>query len=161
MKYITIACLAALIIASCSSPKSNTAGADSVINEETVAKNTPINNNNPAVYSLCFLNREGKDSTSIELVVSGDKVTGTMNWLPYQKDSRKGTLNGIIKNDELLATWNFMQEGMKDTLKLNFLLKDGELSQKPLKQNAKTGRQQTDESADYSIKYESSTRLHK
>ncbi|MDB5155410.1 MAG: hypothetical protein JWR50_117 [Mucilaginibacter sp.] len=83
-----------------------------------------------------------------------------MNWLPYQKDSRKGTLDGALKNDTIHAVWSFMQEGMMDTLKLNFQIKNGELSQKPLKLNTKTGREQTDESSDYSITYNSSTKLH-
>jgi hypothetical protein len=94
-------------------------------------------------------------------VIHGIKATGQMNWLPYQKDSRKGTLDGIIKNDTLHATWSFMQEGMKDTLKLSFLFKNNQLAQKPLKLNVKTGRDQTDESASYSISYEANDVLHK
>lgn len=84
-----------------------------------------------------------------------------MNWLPYQKDSRKGTLDGTIINDTIHATWTFMQEGMKDTLKLNFLFKKSQLSLKPLKLNTKTGREQTDEKAGYEIAFDSDTKLHK
>lgn len=84
-----------------------------------------------------------------------------MNWLPYQKDSRKGKLDGIIKNDTIRATWSFMQEGMKDTLKLNFQFKNSQLSQKPLKLNTKTGREQTDEKAGYELAFDSDTKLHK
>jgi hypothetical protein len=163
MKFITLTCVAALFITACSSPQKKAAGTDTVINGDTIAKakDTPTNNNTPTVYSLCFLNKEGRDSTSIELVIHGNAVTGLMNWLPYQKDSRNGVLAGTIKNDTLRATWGFMQEGQKDTINLNFLFKNSQLSQKPLKFNAKTGRQQTDEKSGYTIKYVSSNVVRK
>jgi hypothetical protein len=151
MKHIiTLGCVATLFLPACSSPNSNTAKTDTIINHNT-----------PAIYSLCFLSKERRDSTSIELVIHGNKVTGQMNWLPYQKDSRKGILDGIIKNDTIRATWNFMQEGTKDTLKLNFLFKNSQLSQKPLKLNTKTGRKQTNEAAGYELTFDSDTKLHK
>jgi hypothetical protein len=163
MKQIALGCLATLLLAACSAPNGGAAKTDTIINNDTLAKakNTPVNNNTPTVYALCFLSKKGRDSTSIELVVHGNKVTGQMNWLPYQKDSRKGPLEGIIKNDTIRATWTFMQEGMRDTLNLNFLFKNSQLSQKPLKLNTKTGREQTDEKADYEIAFDSDTKLHK
>ncbi|MGF7079388.1 hypothetical protein [Mucilaginibacter sp. UYCu711] len=163
MKYIALGCLATLLLAACSSPNSDTAKTDTIINNDSLAKakNTAVNNNTPTIYSLCFLSKKGRDSTSVELVVHGNKVTGQMNWLPYQKDSRKGTLYGTIINDTIHATWTFMQEGMKDTLKLNFLFKNSQLSLKPLKLNTKTGREQTDEKAGYEIAFDSDTKLHK
>jgi hypothetical protein len=164
MKFITLSGLVALFITACSSPQKNTgAKTDTIINGDTLAKakTTPINNNTPTIYSLCFLNQQGRDSTSVELVIHGNKVTGLMNWLPYQKDSRKGTIAGMLKNDTLNATWSYMQEGQKDTLGIKFWLKDSQLSQKPLKLNTKSGREQTDDAAGYSIKYVSSNKVHK
>jgi hypothetical protein len=49
----------------------------------------------------------------------------------------------------------------KDTIGVEFLLKDKQLSQKPLKLNTKTGRQQTDETASYSIKYKVGPKDHR
>lgn len=154
MKKITLSFLSILFLAACSSPDKQSAQTDSLTNKDTLTKAK-------APYPLCFLNKQGKDSTSIELAINGNKVKGQMNWLPYQKDSRKGTIEGTITNDTIHATWSFMQEGMKDTLKLNFLFKNNQLSQKPLKLNVKTGREQTDESAGYSISYEADSVLHK
>jgi hypothetical protein len=113
--------------------------------------------------SLCFLRTEGKtnqDSTSIELVIENNKVTGRMNWMPYQKDSRKGTIEGTIKGDTINAVWSFMQEGMKDTLNLKFKLNNNELLQKPLKLKVTSGREQTDESVGYALNYEASNKVH-
>jgi hypothetical protein len=165
MKYIALFGIAALM-ASCSSPDGKQVGTDTVINGDTLAKaaSTQQTNNTPTVSSLCFLLTEGKsnqDSTSVELVVKGNKITGQMNWLPYQKDSRKGTLTGTISGEDINAVWSFMQEGMTDTLNLQFKLKDGQLSQKPLKLNTGTGRQQTDGAAGYALSYQSNNKIYK
>ncbi|MDP9079409.1 MAG: hypothetical protein M3O71_18410 [Bacteroidota bacterium] len=152
MKYLTLFCIASIFIASCSSNNNKAANKDSVnANAADTGKITAVA---PAASSLCFLKTDVKDTTSIELVTKDTKVTGEMNWLPYQKDSRKGTLNGVVKGDTINAVWSFMQEGMKDTLNLKFVLKNGELMQKPLKLNTKTGREQTDETAGYSTVYQ-------
>lgn len=165
MKRIILLGIAGLCLAACSSNSNKSGKTDTVIAGDTLAKakDTPRTNNTPTVSSLCFLRIDGKakpDSTSIELVIKGDKVSGQMNWMPYQKDSRKGALEGTIKGDTIQARWTFMQEGMKDTLNLKFKLKGEELSQKPLKLNPKTGRDETDKNAAYTLIYRSSMQVH-
>lgn len=158
MKYINLFCIASLLIASCSS--NNNKSVNKVTDTGKIARSAV----QPAASSFCFLRTEGKssrDSTSIELVIKGDKVSGQMNWVPYQKDSRKGTLEGTLKGDTINAVWSFMQEGMKDTLSLKFRLSDDELSQKPLKLNVTSGRDQTDESAGYTLKYQASNKVQR
>jgi hypothetical protein len=150
MKLITILGVL-LIIASCS-----TDGTHDTTNTNPLVKP-------PIVQALCFLLTTGnnnQDSTSIELVIKNNKVTGLMNWLPYQKDSRKGTLTGTIDNNVIQATWHFMQEGMKDTLNLQFKLDSTRLLQKPLMLNPKTSREQTDESAAYTLIYHTSDKIY-
>jgi hypothetical protein len=46
-----------------------------------------------------------------------------------------------------------MQEGMKDTLVVEFKLSAQELAQKPMNLNAATGRKQVNTKADYSVIY--------
>jgi hypothetical protein len=46
-----------------------------------------------------------------------------------------------------------MQEGMKDTLAVEFKLSAQELAQKPMNLNTATGREQLNIRADYSVKY--------
>lgn len=157
MKYLALGCIATLLLAACTS-SSKTEVTDTVVKRDTVVKD---GKDTAVVYSVCFLQTQGKDSTSVELLVKDNKVTGHLNWMPYQKDSRKGTLEGTLKNDTIRATWSFMQEGMKDTLDVNFLLRGETLAQKPLKLNTKTGREQTDEAAGYAVVYDASTKLHK
>jgi len=128
--------------------------------QEALPANKTTSNKAPIANALCFLLIENRDSTSIELVIKNNKVTGIMNWLPYQKDSRKGTLSGTINHDRVQATWSFMQEGMKDTLNLRFKLDSNRLLQKPLIYNAKTGRQQTNTSANYTLAYHTSDKVY-
>lgn len=161
MKYINLFCIAVLLMASCSSNNEKSSGKDTLANSDTAT--TAKVNDTAAIRSLCFLGLAGKtsqDSTSIELVIKDKKVTGMMNWLPYQKDSRKGLLEGTVKGDTIQAVWTFTQEGMKDTLNLKFRLQNDVLYQKPLKLNTKTGREQTDESAGYTLSYPASNKVH-
>jgi hypothetical protein len=158
MKYLSLLCLAALAISSCSSPDSKQARTD------TAATSLVAKPAEDTASALCFLLTEGQtgqDTTSIELVIEGDSVTGVMNWMPYEKDARKGKLKGIKSGDEIKATWSFMQEGMTDTIGLHFKLAGDKLTQKPLKFNEKSGRQQTDASAGYRLTYQSHNKVYK
>jgi hypothetical protein len=130
-KYITIAALA---FASC-------AGSDEKKNSNG---------------EYCFLLTEGsasQDSTTVHLIINADKVSGEMNWLPSEKDSRKGILSGTIAGDEIKAAWSFMQEGVRDSIPVAFKLSSQQLAQKPLKTDGATGRQETDDSAGYMVLY--------
>jgi hypothetical protein len=83
----------------------------------------------------CFMSAINKDTTRVSIQIDGDKITGDLVWLPYQKDKRVGTLVGTKNaNGELELTYNFMQEGMSQTetkiMKIDndvLLIKHGEL----------------------------------
>src|SRR3954466_15622047 len=80
----------------------------------TSTSNTPKLNG-----EYCFVLTEGsgaQDTTTVHLMIDGDKVSGKMNWLPKEKDRRKGILTGTIAGDEIRAVWSFMQEGGKDSI---------------------------------------------
>lgn len=104
----------------------------------------------------CYLLTEGaenQDTTIIQLVVKDTIVKGVMNWLPAEKDSRKGILKGDISGDEIKAVWHFVQEGKEDSLRLAFKLAPQQLLQKPLKVNVAIGTQETDHMAGYVLEY--------
>jgi hypothetical protein len=146
---LIITTIIATALAACTSPEGKDSSAGDTEGEAT---------------SMCFLRTEGKsnkDTTSIELVIKDDKVTGQMYWHPFEKDSRKGALNGTLKGDTVYAVWSFMQEGMQDTLGLQFLINGDNLMQKPLKLNTKTGRQQTDNAAGFTLLHHPSVSLKK
>jgi len=106
--------------------------------------------------AYCFLLTEGtggQDTTTVHLMIDADKVSGEMDWLPKEKDRRKGTLAGTIAGNEIAAVWTFMQEGVMDSIHIAFKLLSEQLTQKPLKINTANGRQETDETAGYTISY--------
>lgn len=159
MKQITFLCAVALTAAACSSPDTKKVNSDSTALDGTLTAKTgaPKTTDTIAITSLCFVRTEGmksQDSTTINLVMKGSNVTGEMIWTPYEKDSRKGILSGTRKDDMITAVWTFKQEGMTDTIGVEFKLAKDQLSQKPLITNPKTGRQQTDKSAGYTVVYQ-------
>ncbi|SFS72162.1 hypothetical protein SAMN05660206_104117 [Sphingobacterium wenxiniae] len=106
--------------------------------------------------SYCFLRAEGisnEDTTMVQFTIDADQVEGSMRWIPAEKDSRKGTLVGKIVGDEITGIWKYMQEGMQDSMPVRFKLSTDRLLQKPLKVDSVTGRQETDESAGYTVVY--------
>jgi hypothetical protein len=154
---LVIPMVVAVAMAACTSSENKESTGDTVVKGDTIA--SPIQGE---ATSMCFLRTEGKsnkDTTSIELVIKDEKVSGQMYWHPFEKDSRKGTLSGTLKGDTVYAVWNFMQEDMQDTIGLQFLIKEDSLMQKPLKLNGQTGREQTDHSAGFRLLYRPSVSL--
>ena len=146
--------MALLLLTACSSPA--TESSSTAVADTDTAASGALNKRSGIITSLCFLRTEGKsnmDTTNVQLVIKGDTVSGEMDWRPYQKDGRKGVLEGKMHGDTARVLWTFKQEGVTDTLGLNFKLDSSRLVQRPLKLNKKTGRQQTDESAGYSVVY--------
>jgi hypothetical protein len=145
--------LAGMLAASCSGSRTNNADArDS--HKDTVLANAvdapPVN------MQYCFYHADGtqgQDTTSVNMLINGDKVTGKMNWLPKEKDSRRGTISGTLQGNAIKAVWAFAQEGTKDTMTVEFQLRGNGLAQKPYFYDVKTGRQQTNSKADYDIIY--------
>jgi len=161
MKYLNIVCAASLLITACNQNGTKTENKDG----DQATDSTLVKNNTTATdTSRCFLLTEGKnnkDTTTVELAIKNDRVTGEMIWLPYEKDKRKGTLKGTIKDDSIHAVWSFMQEGVRDSIPLKFLLKGNLLVQKPLKFDEKTGKEQTDEKAGYTVAYKGTDKSKK
>ena len=85
--------------------------------------------------NYCFLQVFKKDTTRVNLSINGTDVKGTMDILPYQKDSARGTLQGTKnENGELEVLYSYMIEGNNQTetkiLKVEndkLLIKKGEL----------------------------------
>jgi len=147
--------VAGMMAASCSGNHSNTADTLSTGGKkDTILANqadAPMVN-----MQYCFYHTDGKqaeDTTMVNMLINGNKVTGKMSWLPKEKDARKGTITGTLNGNAIKAVWTFAQEGSKDTMSVEFQLRGNALAQKPYSYDAKTGRQQTSAGADYSVIY--------
>lgn len=83
-----------------------------VIDKPTKAEPLPIY----ADGTFCFKNTLNQDVTNIQLIISGSSITGFMNWVPYQKDSARGTLTGTKNADgELDLMYDYVIEGSHQT----------------------------------------------
>ena len=78
--------------------------------------------------TYCFSKLFNQDVTDVQLTILGSAVTGKMDWVPYQKDSARGTLQGA-KNvaGELDLMYDYMIEGNKQTETKIMKIKDGKL----------------------------------
>ena len=79
--------------------------------------------------TLCFRNEypfqnepTKKDVLELNLTIMGDNVTGHYNWLPAEKDQRKGSLKGEMKDNVIEANYIFSQEGINDTIPITIIL---------------------------------------
>lgn len=150
MKYLIISVIA---LASCTGSGNSNNEEPKHIDRDTI--NATVGNR-PEQKSYCFIRTEGvdqQDTTTVKLIINANKVEGEMNWIPKEKDSRKGVLVGSIAEDEIMAIWRYMQEGMNDSMAVAFKFAPDQLAQKPLRVNTNTGVQETDERADYTLLY--------
>ena len=63
-----------------------------------------------------------KDIQELKLSIENGKVTGTYNWLPAEKDQRKGKVEGTLHNNTVNAQYIFTQEGREDTTQIKIML---------------------------------------
>jgi major membrane immunogen (membrane-anchored lipoprotein) len=78
--------------------------------------------------TYCFSKLLNQDVTTVDLTIAGNAVSGKMDWLPYEKDSARGTLQGF-KNatGELDLTYDYMIEGSQQTETKIMKIEDGKL----------------------------------
>jgi len=148
-KHITMLITGLCLFIACqSSSKQNTGG-------DTTQSKSKKGKISKRTQDGCYLYTSGnqmRDTLYVQLHIQDNKVSGKMTNTIYEKDSRKGTLTGSMNTDKSInAVWTFMQEGVKDTMNVEFLLNHTSLIQKPLKVDAATGRETTNHTAPYSI----------
>ena len=80
---------------------------------------------------LCFRNvypyqdnPSTKDVLELNLTIDGNTVSGNYNWLPAEKDQRKGILDGTLIGNTVTAHYRFKQEGREQTVTLKISLMD-------------------------------------
>ncbi|MBA4853016.1 hypothetical protein [Emticicia sp. BO119] len=133
MKKIVFCCSFIFTLSACQTKSSETKTTDSTaVNADTVATATV-----PSAETLCFEEKVGKDITTVNLTIEGNKVTGSMEWLPWEKDQARGTLSGEKKGNEIVADYDYMIEGSNQLEEKIFiiegdklLIKSGELEDK-------------------------------
>lgn len=75
----------------------------------------------------CFSSVMKRDSIWVRLEFSSHDVTGILIYDFNEKDQNHGTLQGTLKGDTLLATYNFHSEGKTSVREVAFLFNDDQL----------------------------------
>ena len=71
----------------------------------------------------CYVFTSEKDSIFMDLNSKGNLITGNLIYKFFEKDQNKGTLQGTIKGDTLIANYEFISEGFKSVREVAFLKK--------------------------------------
>ena len=77
-----------------------------------------------------------------------------MQNMPYEKDQRSGTIHGKKEGHTINAMWTYMQEGMKDSIKVSFRLEKDQLLQKASAFDPQKGREILPDSSTYQIRFD-------
>jgi len=147
LRNYTIVCILAL--ASCTQERGSKNTSIEKDSTTESAKEITMTDN----QRYCFISSENRDTTRLAFTITNNQVIGEMNWIPFEKDSKKGSIKGTINNNVVNALWTYMQEGVQDTVNIAFKVSPEHLDQKPFIYNEKNQRLQTDQSADFTIIY--------
>lgn len=140
-----------LLLAACSNGSDDSnAATDSTASNTGLEAATTVSENTPD--TMCFLRTDGlknQDTERVQLIIVAGKVTGTMQYLPSEKDRRVGQVNGTKDGDDIKLVWSYMQEGMDNTSDVIFKLDGDKLKQKRWAYDAKTGKEYVPDTATY------------
>ncbi|MEJ7780084.1 MAG: hypothetical protein WKF68_10885 [Daejeonella sp.] len=153
MKRLLILFAISVGLGACTTTPENNTGGSSDSLTENAADDDP---SEPSMQTLCFQKLGGtsnQDTTSLSLTINGEEVSGDFAHYPYQKDSRVGTISAVKKNDLIKGIWIYMQEGMNDTLAVEFRLSGDKLVQKNYTVDPKTGREVFSDGSVFNIEF--------
>ncbi len=77
----------------------------------------------------CYAYFVNKDSVFLHINISGNIVTGDLKYSLFEKDQNKGTLQGTMKGDTLIAEYKFLSEGTESTREVAFLKKGNDFAE--------------------------------
>ncbi|WP_192347313.1 hypothetical protein [Algoriphagus sp. Y33] len=115
MKTLYIPVLAALAMIACNQPKE-----DSPID----AAFSPDAEHIQKINTECFHYFGEKDTVRLTTYVEGTKVTGTLDYMIFEKDKNSGYIKGELRDNLLIAEYTFMSEG--DSSKRQVVFKNTE-----------------------------------
>ncbi|MDQ3682503.1 MAG: hypothetical protein M3352_05435 [Bacteroidota bacterium] len=75
----------------------------------------------------CYAGVRGKDSVFLRLNKNNNTVSGDLQYKRFEKDQNKGTIEGMMRGDTLLANYTFMSEGVSSVREIIFLKKGNTL----------------------------------
>ena len=86
-------------------------------------KDTDERNADPLPAKACYAYLSAKDTVQLDLVITGNTVSGNLRFNFFEKDKNTGTLTGKLNGDTLIANYRFMSEGITSVTEVIFLRK--------------------------------------
>ncbi|EAZ82075.1 hypothetical protein [Algoriphagus machipongonensis] len=68
----------------------------------------------------CFQYVNDQDTIKLSTEIDGTSVTGTLDYLFYEKDKTFGTIQGEVRDNLLIAEYNYLAEGDSSTRQVVF-----------------------------------------
>lgn len=87
----------------------------------------PVKNSIMILQSTCYASIKGRDTVNLKIEKFPNIVTGNLSYNYYGKDYNKGTIDGTLKGDTLVADYSFMSEGKSSVRQVAFLISDSSL----------------------------------
>ena len=118
-----------LLLFACNNPSASTDAQDPAT-EGSVhagAADTLVTSAEPLVLTGCYEMTMKKDSAFLDLQVEDTIITGTLDFNFFEKDRNRGTLQGVLRNDLILADYTFQSEGVTSVREVIFKIKEGTL----------------------------------
>lgn len=78
--------------------------------------------------TLCFRQVLSRDTTTLQLVINGDRVTGYLDNNPYEKDRARGPLEGTVQAGQIRVDWQRAGEGITQPYVLDLLRQGDSIS---------------------------------
>jgi len=88
-----------------------TGSADSNATIHNNLEDTIVTSAKPVQLSGCYKMIMKRDTAKMEITLRDSTVTGTLDYLFYEKDKSRGTIKGVIRNEMLFADYTFASEG--------------------------------------------------
>ncbi len=108
-------------LTSCTTENKNRAG-DST---EVIAVDTTFTATAPKENrSDCYIYIKNRDTATLKLNITGEELTGELDYKLFEKDSNTGKIAGEMKGDTIIAEYIFDSEGMRSVREVVFVKKD-------------------------------------
>jgi len=131
MKIYVLLLMTVLVMFGCNDAKSS--GSDKQSSPAKTDSLARVTDSGVTTEKLCFENvhpyknpppgyEQAADYDQLKITIKGKKVFGIWNWLPYEKDSRKGSFVGTIENNRITATYVYVQEEIYEGIEIEILL---------------------------------------
>ena len=101
--------LSACVLFSCNSQRKET--------EKPSIENSDANKEMP---KNCYRYSSATDTISLKVIHNGNEIAGTLVYNFKEKDKNKGTIQGSMYGDMLVADYTFMSEGMQSIRQVAF-----------------------------------------